>query len=127
MGFETRWEGTTTRVLHLTYVGQWQWEDVNQSRIQVNRMLDELLAPVAVVVEWNNESWMPPNAYRNLARLDLQDASHPNVGVLIFVLKSDLFRTLAHFYAQSKGRCSFDIAKSYDRALELVELHTEHP
>lgn len=107
MAYDLQWLDDSQQALHLTFMGNWGWQDVERCRYKIRSMVADIPHQVSVVIDFNAEFWIPGSIDLHLHRFN--ESHNPKIKVLIMVITNPLLRNLALLYSKKPGGLGYPV------------------
>ncbi len=107
MAYDLKWLDDSQKILHLTFIGNWGWIDVERCRASIRGMVADIPHEVSVIVDFNTEMWIPGSIDLHVHRFN--QSRNPKVKMLILVITNPLFRNLALLYSKKPGGLGYPV------------------
>lgn len=121
MAYELEWLDNSQRALHLTFIGNWGWKDVENCRPKIRIMVADISYEVSLVVDFNTDFWVPGGIDLNLPRFN--QYRNPKIKELVIVVANPFLRNIMIIYSKKPGGFGYPVrfAASLSAARKIVD------
>ncbi len=122
------WEDNHHQAINLCFSGQWTWEDLSRSILEVGQLADTVLGSIPLLIDMTTTKYIPVG---NAAQYGLNNLNFTptNISYIIIVNDSQVIKTLISMViAMSPTFCNRTrFVKTLEEGQQILNKHVRQP